>query len=846
MRLIDAVRSTPAGGLCLVSAPAGYGRRTLLAQALGDTATVISLPPGKVDLATWRRLALEALHAAPGPVEDLSSALRGAPSPWLVVLDVDPSAHPAVVSELQVLSHDCPESQRIAVTTAGGLGAAFARVRMAGRLVELDAGDLSLTHEESAQLLASLAPELRPNTADEVALLCDGWTGALTAVARHHTSHPDGDTLGWLRSQGAELLMGPWLDDLADEVREMLLDTAILDQLEPGLVDAVTARSAGHHLPRLAAPGGPIRLAEHPRTEDGTWFDRHPLLTMTLRYTASGRADEQARHRRAADWCHLHADLGGELTHLMAAGDAQRATDRFHAHENELMASGLAHMALRWYKTLADDRQAAENLLREGWACALTGRMLDAAVALDRLRTVTGSGTATATSTHPRVEQLDAEADVLDAWLSEYAGDVVRMVTSASRARDRFGDAWSTNSQQLVGLLLARGTLLLGDPAGGQRMVASLRANPFATAAMGEGRRADTEAAAAWACGQVHEARAWAARHDRWLRSQDPSRLHVRFRVSVTGLLCLAEAGRAHVALESLESALRAATDGGVTDLVTTHLAVATVLAGQLRLGPALAHTAAARATVLERSPTGGLLPLVGQLEARLRLAAGDAVRAERTIRHLPRGVERQMLSARLALLRGMPGATALVREIEPVTARQEVEHAVLAAWAYAGSSRHRAEQHLLSAADTASRHGMTSILVDAPEPLLELARRTAVHHVHEPLAGAVRVAQHARAEARPPSSVTGAAAGSERATPNGVGGALTRGEIQLLAMLPTRAANGRIAAELGVSVNTVKTRLRRLYTKLGVHDRDEAVAAARHLGVIAGSDGRYSSTRIG
>ena len=62
---------------------------------------------------------------------------------------------------------------------------------------------------------------------------------------------------------------------------------------------------------------------------------------------------------------------------------------------------------------------------------------------------------------------------------------------------------------------------------------------------------------------------------------------------------------------------------------------------------------------------------------------------------------------------------------------------------------------------------------------------------------------------------------------------ALTRGDLQLLGMLPHRATNAQIAEQLGVSVNTVKTRLRRLYAKLGAHDRDEAVARARAAGLL-------------
>jgi len=63
----------------------------------------------------------------------------------------------------------------------------------------------------------------------------------------------------------------------------------------------------------------------------------------------------------------------------------------------------------------------------------------------------------------------------------------------------------------------------------------------------------------------------------------------------------------------------------------------------------------------------------------------------------------------------------------------------------------------------------------------------------------------------------------------------LSAGELALLTLLPERMTYGQLAEQLDVSVNTLKTRLQRLYRKLGVGKRDEAIAEARRLGIIAG-----------
>jgi len=113
--------------------------------------------------------------------------------------------------------------------------------------------------------------------------------------------------------------------------------------------------------------------------------------------------------------------------------------------------------------------------------------------------------------------------------------------------------------------------------------------------------------------------------------------------------------------------------------------------------------------------------------------------------------------------------------------------------------------------------------LTDIPRPLLDFAERTASYHAHPPLLELVTTAQRVRTRRTPEGSdVLGVFAS-----------ALSRGDLQLLTLLPTRASNAAIAEHLGVSVNTVKTRLRRLYTKLDVHDRDSAIARATDAGLL-------------
>ena len=66
----------------------------------------------------------------------------------------------------------------------------------------------------------------------------------------------------------------------------------------------------------------------------------------------------------------------------------------------------------------------------------------------------------------------------------------------------------------------------------------------------------------------------------------------------------------------------------------------------------------------------------------------------------------------------------------------------------------------------------------------------------------------------------------------------LSQSEIRVLRYLPTNLSAPEIARELSVSVTTVRTHIRHLFVKLGVHRRTEAVAQARALGLLAPSPG--------
>ena len=106
------------------------------------------------------------------------------------------------------------------------------------------------------------------------------------------------------------------------------------------------------------------------------------------------------------------------------------------------------------------------------------------------------------------------------------------------------------------------------------------------------------------------------------------------------------------------------------------------------------------------------------------------------------------------------------------------------------------AQGHLRKAARIAHANGLGQLL-SPPEPgIVELAHDTGLEYQDDDLLRLLKARQAPSTELRVGAPETN----------------LSRGELQLLSLLPTRAKNAEVAASLGVSINTVKTRLRRLY----------------------------------
>lgn len=843
-RLTAAIRDGAARGIVVLTAPVGFGSTTAVAQAVhdGETAAWVSLDALDADPDHLARQVAQAVAAASGgrwepdldaPALELAAAALDAMEQFEIrttVLDgVSAQVHAQALQVMQYLWANAPDSTGIIVTTHDN-PSALPLPALSGRLSVLNEDDLALTPEEALQVVLQACPDLSSALVDDLVATAGGWTAACHEAALRAARRPDEDPVAWLRSEGAERVASAAIASTTADGASFLVATALLEELSAPLCDVVLG--IGDSAERIAelsmygclvSPAANVEAAGLPVGQ--TWV-RHPLLTAGLRRRAAGR-DLSAMHRQAANWYQEAGWFTKAMNHLLASGDFAAAGEYLRQHEDALYESGDAEAAAGWYASLPAEvwDRRGWHLLRAAWGRAFTGQVRAAEVAVEHLL----NHLAAAPTLDPDEESLHSEAALVSGYLAGMRGDPNGMVSKALRAIELSDSQTPTNSLQLAPILLAEGLLLRGDDQAARAHLDRIGHQPFPTDLLRESSLAGQRARCELMQGRVVDARLIARRAQEWLASQHLQEANVaQFNLLTTTLAVEIESGTPYAADGGfdaiIDSALAKGQVGDAVDALNWRARGKTA-AGDL-VG-ALACIAQARGLLFESSPGSAMAGQLDLQEAFIRYLGGDGLRAERLVQGLPRSDDRMLMWARITLARQGARALRMLAETEPTTPRREVEQQLLLAQAGLSRSTQLAENHLLRIADVASANGLGLAFLGSSQQLIKLAIGVGTRTGHDGLTALARAA--ARGFDSPPPGTDAHGLGRAASTP----ASLSPGEIELLAYLPLRETNSDIANHLGVSVNTVKTRLSRLYRKIGARSRNEAVALARQRGLL-------------
>jgi LuxR family maltose regulon positive regulatory protein len=721
------------------------------------------------------------------------------------------------------------------------------RYRLAGELTEIRAGELAFSVEEAGQLMEQHGIALPADSLGFLTGRTDGWVAALRLAAISMTTHPD--PAQFVKHVAAEdsavagYLVDEVLNALPAAMRSFLLRTSILDEVNAALASELASAEPATDLPALAQANALIQPL------GGGWYRYHPLLADVLRLKLRRESPdlELDLHRRAARWLRKNRTPAEAARQAVAGGDWQLAA---RIAVDELVIDQL--MEPPGVEPLAEVLQRIP--LDHTWS---QPQPLLVTAALSLATTGDDSAGASLAVADQMLDQIPPDEEIP----SRLSRAVIRLRLARRQGDLRAAEVAAADATALIGKVPADQLALrpgMGAQVKAARGALELWAGDFDQAAV--------TLSAASAAAQNSGQRADCLGHLALLEA-------LRGRLSRAAELAAvpAGAGRDDQARAGQSSSCAATVTMAYVHVERNELPEARRCLRRadeiLRLGPdkligAVACLVAARGFLAQRR-SGPVAALVDParhgwspapwLEQRLLLAQSQAYLAQghiaSAVEAARRGGADSSLEAAAALARAwLAGGNiqAARRALDGGSAARDrvPDHVRLQAWLADAQISHeigdrRSEDRLLEQALrlAAGEQVRLPFLMEGSwirdglgeNPGLARAYRQLLNQGPSSRGGPAR--SRAGAAARP--SVNAARQATAQQVMPLVVENLSNREREVLQHASELLGTAEIAAEMFVSVNTVKSHLKSIFRKLGAGSRNEAVRRARHLQLL-------------
>ncbi|MDJ0353935.1 LuxR C-terminal-related transcriptional regulator [Pseudarthrobacter sp. PH31-O2] len=483
-RLSERLRGGAEPRLTLISAPAGFGKTTLLAEWLAET-------PGEARCVAWLALdpadnepasfwtyvvnalqmavpgigpvALELIASRPMPTElvlatMLNDLAAAAADVWLVLDDYHVVDSGDISAGMVFLLEHLPPRVHVVISTRADPDLPLSRWRVRGELIEIRAADLRFTSEEAAAYLKEVAG--LDLAADDVATLeerTEGWIAALQLAALSLQRHDD--VAGFIaRFAGndryvLDYLVEEVLRHQPDAVRRFLLDSAVLNRLTGPLCDALTGRGDGSQMLTALERANLFLVPLDDRRE---WYRYHNLFADVLRARLLSEHPERIPllHQRASRWYESHDQSEDAVRHALATFDFDRAVHLMELAVPVLRRNRQDAVLHSWLSVLPEDAIRRSPVLSVFFAGMLmasgdldgveswlddAGSALAAEVKLGVPESASRGGTTPSWAGIEEVQTLPSTIAVYRASLAQARGDMAATSSYARQALELAG-----------------------------------------------------------------------------------------------------------------------------------------------------------------------------------------------------------------------------------------------------------------------------------------------------------------------------------------------------------------------------------------------------------------------
>ncbi|MGH3087456.1 MAG: LuxR C-terminal-related transcriptional regulator [Rubrobacteraceae bacterium] len=852
--------------LTLVSAPAGFGKTTLISDWLADrpgserSIAWISLDESDNDPTRFLTYLASALRDAgeavgdgvlaslrspkPPPVEAVVGALvnemHGAAREVVVVLDDyhvigSKSVHKAVSFLLEHL----PENVRLVISSRTDPPLPLSKLRVRNEISELRAADLRFTPEEARNFLGD-AMGLALSAEDAAALgeITEGWVAALQLAALSMQDRED--VSGFVEAFSGsnrhvlDFLAEEVLERQPEDVRGFLIQTSVLKRMTAPLCDTLIGLPHGQEmLERLDREN----LFVVSLDDERRWYRYHHLFADFLRGSLGRESPERVGelHLRASGWHEENGHLGEAIEHALSASDPELAARLIERGVKDAWSRGEGPTVLRWLEALPEKakRHRPRLLLEHAQSLAITGRTDDIEPLLkeaERLASGDDRG------------YLLGFASAIRSWRARLRGDSPEAIELARHALSLLPEADAAHRNFAA--------VCLGDAL---RTTGELAASEEAFAKAIELGQAAGHVFGTLT-GMVWQARVLGER-GRLREADEALRRAARF-VAEEGVGLLPAAGAIHIGkgvlryewneLDEAERELKrgmelAELTSEVSNLVWGYVTLSRASRARGDMEGAFEMARKAEKIALD-SGAEPEIAVAAAWMARLRIARGDLAGASRRERVPAANVDTaarmasRIASARLLHYEGRHdealGLLEKLREAAEANGRTGALIEILALIALtlrATNKKERAVETLTQAFALAEPEGYVRTFADEGAAMGEILSAILEARQSSRLDAASRVSTQYLAKLM-------AAVGGDTTTPGADGRLvepLSEREVEVLGFIAAGKSNQEIAGKLFVSVSTVKTHINNLYRKLGARSRTQAVANAREFRLL-------------
>jgi LuxR family maltose regulon positive regulatory protein len=352
--LLERLNQGLEGTLTLVSAPAGFGKTTLLAEWVAAVPTRpvawVSLDQSDNDPAIFWSYLITALQHIQSGLGERSLSLLQSPQPppiesvlmtllnelarvegefVLILDDYHAIATQAIHDGIGFLLSHLPPQLHLIIASRADPPLSLARLRSHGELTELRVGDLRFTPDEAAAFLnQGMGLEISVVEVSALEQRTEGWIAGLQLAALSMQGREDiSDFVAAFSGDDryiVDYLLEEVLQRQSDRVRRFLLQTAILERLSGPLCDAVTDQTDGQTMLETLERSNLFLI---PLDNTRQWYRYHHLFADVLQAHALMEWPERlpSLHGRASEWYEQHDLFSEAIRHALAAQDFERA-----------------------------------------------------------------------------------------------------------------------------------------------------------------------------------------------------------------------------------------------------------------------------------------------------------------------------------------------------------------------------------------------------------------------------------------------------------------------------------------------------------------------------------------